>query len=40
MQLFLASPDSISVNDVGLTVALSIFSSQAIYYKETNVEAV
>jgi len=40
MQLFLASPDSISVNAVGLTVALSIFSSQAIYYKETNVEAV
>jgi hypothetical protein len=40
MMLYIRSPDSISVNDVGLTVAISIFSSQAIYYKETNVEAV
>ena len=40
MSLYLANPDSISVNDVGLTVAMSIFSSQATYYKETNVEAV
>ena len=40
MILYLAHPDSISVNDVGLTVAMTIFSSQAMYYKETNVEAV
>jgi hypothetical protein len=40
MELYVVNPDSISVNDVGLTVAISIFSSQAIYYKETNVEAV
>jgi hypothetical protein len=40
MLVYVESPDSISVNDVGLTVAISIFSSQAIYYKETNVEAV
>jgi hypothetical protein len=39
MAFFVDSPDSISVNDIGLTVAISIFSSQAIYYKETNVEA-
>jgi len=38
MRLYVVNPDSISVNDVGLTVAISIFSSQAIYYKETNVE--
>ena len=39
MAIYIKSPDSISVNDIGLTVAISIFSSQAIYYKETNVEA-
>lgn len=40
MLLYVNSPDSISVNDVGLTVAFTIFSSQAMYYKETNVQAV
>jgi hypothetical protein len=40
MAVYIQGPDSITVNDVGLTVAISIFSSQAIYYKETNVEAV
>jgi hypothetical protein len=39
MAVYISSPDSITVNDVGLTVALTVFSSQAIYYKETNVEA-
>jgi hypothetical protein len=38
--VYITNPDSISVQDVGLTVALTLFSSQAIYYKETNVEAV
>jgi hypothetical protein len=37
--VYITDPDSITVNDVGLTVALTVFSSQAIYYKETNVEA-
>jgi len=37
--IYITSPDSISVNDVGLTVAISVFSSQATYYKETNVQA-
>lgn len=39
MAVYITSPDSITVNDVGLTVAITVFSSQAIYYKETNVEA-
>jgi hypothetical protein len=34
------SPGSVTVNDVGLTIAISIFSAQATYYKETNVNAV
>ena len=39
MMLYIASPDSITVNDIGLTVALTVFTSQAMYYKETNVES-
>jgi hypothetical protein len=38
--IYIASPDSVSMNDIGLTVALTLFTSQAMHYKETNVEAV
>jgi hypothetical protein len=37
--IYINSPDSITVNDVGLTVAITVFTSQAMYYKETNVQA-
>jgi flagellar basal body-associated protein FliL len=33
------NPGSVSVNDVGLTIAISVFSAQATYIKETNVNA-
>jgi hypothetical protein len=33
------APGSVTVNDVGLTIAISVFSAQATYYKETNVNA-
>jgi len=39
MVLYLDSPDSISVNDIGATVGLTVHTSQAMYYKETNVQA-
>ena len=39
MVVYITTPDSITVNDVGLTVALTAFTSQAMYYKETNVQA-
>ncbi|MCW4001031.1 MAG: type IV pilin [Candidatus Bathyarchaeota archaeon] len=39
MVIYMTSPDSISINDIGLTVALTVFTSQAMYYKETNVQA-
>jgi len=39
MVLYISSPDSITVNDIGLTVAITVFTSQAMYYKETNVES-
>ncbi len=40
MAIYLNSPDSINVNDIGLTVAITVFTSQAIHYRESNVEAV
>ena len=33
------SPGSVTVNDVGLTIAISVFTAQATYIKETNVNA-
>jgi hypothetical protein len=39
MVIYINSPDSITINDIGLTVAITVFTSQAMYYKETNVEA-
>jgi hypothetical protein len=38
--LYIVNPDSISVNDVGLTVGIGLHTAQAVYYRETNVEAV
>ena len=40
MAIYLNDPDSINVNDIGLTVAITVFTSQAIHYKESNVEAI
>jgi hypothetical protein len=37
--IYVESPDSITINDIGLTVAFTVFTSQAMYYKETNVNA-
>ena len=39
MLIFIDQPDSITVNDIGLTCAITVFTSQAMYYKETNVES-
>jgi hypothetical protein len=39
MVIYVTNPGSISVNDIGVTLAITVFTAQAIYYKETNVEA-
>ncbi|MDH7477925.1 MAG: hypothetical protein QHH17_06050 [Candidatus Bathyarchaeota archaeon] len=39
MVLYIENPDSIALNDVGIPVGITIFTSNAQYYKETNVEA-
>jgi hypothetical protein len=38
--IYICTPDSITINDIGLTAAVTVFTSQAMYYKETNVQAV
>jgi hypothetical protein len=40
MLLYIVNSDSTSVNDVGLAAGISIFSAQAAYMVETNVQAV
>jgi len=40
MILYMRNPDSLSLNDIGLTIGITVFTSNAQYYKETNVEAV
>ncbi len=38
--VYITSPDSITINDIGLTVGITVFTSQAMYYQECNVQAV
>ena len=39
MVLYVNSPDSIGLNDIGLTVSIAIHSANAVYYSETNIQA-
>ncbi len=39
MVVYITSPDSVTINDVGLTVASTVFTAQAMYTQETNVQA-
>jgi hypothetical protein len=39
MVIYIKSPDSVSVNDIGTTVGITVFTANAQYYKETNVES-
>jgi hypothetical protein len=38
--IYIENPDSISINDIGLTVSIEIFTAQAMYYREANVQAI
>jgi len=39
MVLYIMNPDSIALNDVGTTAGITVFTANAQYYKEANVEA-
>jgi len=40
MIMYMNDPDSIGMNDIGLTVSISLHSAQAVYYSEVNVQAI
>jgi len=39
MLVYIDDPDHISVSDIGVTVGVTVFTANAQYYKESNVEA-
>jgi hypothetical protein len=39
MVVYINSPNSVTINDIGTTIGLTVFTAQAMYYTETNVQA-
>jgi len=39
MIVYITNPDHVSVSDIGVTVGVTVFTANAQYYKEANVEA-
>jgi hypothetical protein len=39
MLVYIINPDSITINDIGLTVSVTLYTAQAMYYREANVQA-
>jgi len=39
MIMYVANPDHVSVGDIGVTIGITVFTANAQYYKECNVEA-
>ena len=39
MIIYIANPDHVSVSDIGVTIGITVFTANAQYYKESNVEA-
>jgi hypothetical protein len=39
MVLYVNDPDSVGLNDIGLTVSIALHSAQAVYYSEVNIQA-
>ena len=39
MIIYIVNPDSITINDIGLTVSITLYTAQAMYYREANVQA-
>jgi hypothetical protein len=40
MLVYIVNPDSIRVNDVGITTSIAVHTADAVYYTEVNIEAV
>jgi hypothetical protein len=40
MVIYVNSPDSIGITDIGLTVSIALHTANAVYYSETNIQAI
>ena len=40
MLIYVVNPDSITINDIGLTVSITLYTAQAMYYREANTQAI
>jgi hypothetical protein len=38
MAVYITAPTSVSIQDVGTTIGMTVFTAQAMYYQETNVQ--
>ena len=39
VEIYICKPTSVSINDVGTTIGITVFTANAMYYQETNVQA-
>ena len=39
IQIYITDPTSVSINDIGTTIGITVFTASAMYYQETNVQA-
>jgi hypothetical protein len=39
IQIYISRPVSVSINDIGTTIGITVFTANAMYYQETNVQA-
>jgi hypothetical protein len=39
IQVYITDPTSVSITDIGTTIGITVFTAQAMYYQETNVQA-
>lgn len=40
MIVYIVNPDSVSIDDIGLTTSITVHTAQAMYYRECNVEGI
>jgi hypothetical protein len=39
VEVYIDNPSGVSINDIGTTIGITVFTAQALYYTETNVQA-
>jgi hypothetical protein len=39
LEIYIDNPTGVSINDIGTTIGITVFTAQAMYYQETNVQA-